>query len=230
MTVYKILIIEDEIPLAQTLQAYFIKENFDVMHITDGAEVMKVFHQWVPDIILLDLMLPNKDGIQLCKEIRQISHVPIMMLTARINEVDRLLGLETGADDYVCKPFSPREVISRVKAIFRRIHLYHNTAPLNAQQSPLNIDEALLDALWHGQALGLTTIEFRLLHTMSKEPRRVFTRDQLMNKIYNDQRVVNDRTIDSHVTKLRRKLNALYDGDEIVRSVYGAGYKFEQPL
>ena len=230
MSVHKVLIVEDEIPLAQTLQAYFIKEDFDVMHIADGAEVIKAFNQWMPDIVLLDLMLPNKDGIQLCKEIREISHIPIMMLTARVDEVDRLLGLETGADDYVCKPFSPREVISRVKAIFRRIHIYHNIAPHNAQHSPLSIDEALMDALWNGQALGLTTIEFRLLNTMSKEPRRVFTRDQLMNNIYNDQRVVNDRTIDSHVTKLRRKLNALYDGDEIVRSVYGAGYKFEQPL
>ncbi len=228
-----ILLVEDEIILGQTLAAYLRKDGFTAEHITDGAQVMDAFKQYQPVMVLLDLMLPNIDGISLCRMIRQHSSVPIIMLTARVDEIDRLLGLEIGADDYVCKPYSPREVVARVKAVLRR---YSTSAPEHAPEhaqhfsSPLVIDENAMDARWNGTSLGLTVVEFRLLLTMAKEPRRVFSRDQLIDKIYNDQRIVSDRTIDSHITKLRRKLNQLCSTDDIIRSVYGAGYKFEQPL
>lgn len=223
----KILLVEDEEMLGQTLAAYLRKDAFDVELISDGAEVMAAFKQAQPALVLLDLMLPNVDGITLCRELRQMSQVPIIMLTARVDEVDRLLGLEIGADDYVCKPYSPREVVARVKAVLRRTAI---TADNTVAPSPLEIDEQAMEARWKGQALDLTVVEFRLLRTMVQEPRRVFSREQLMSKIYNDHRVVNDRTIDSHITKLRRKLNQACEGMEIVRSVYGAGYKFDPPL
>lgn len=228
----KILLVEDEKTLGETLAAYLRKDNFDVELVGDGAAVMPVFGSWRPDMVLLDLMLPNVDGITLCRRIRQVSQVPVIMLTARVDELDRLLGLEIGADDYVCKPYSPREVVARVKAVLRRCN------PDTAAASPGNIaatptfiiDEAAMDVLWNGVSLNLTTVEFRLLSTMAGEPRRVFSREQLMSKIYSDHRIVSDRTIDSHITKLRRKLTRAGDGQEMIRSVYGAGYKFERPL
>ena len=246
-----ILLVEDEMMLGQTLAAYLRKDDFTVEHIVDGAEVLAAFNRCQPVMVLLDLMLPNVDGITLCNQIRQRSQVPIIMLTARVDELDRLLGLEIGADDYVCKPYSPREVVARVKAVLRRYNndllaspivadsiMATSTSPTNlphntdsvAITSPLVIDEAAMDASWNGVSLGLTVVEFRLLHTMAKEPRRVFSRDQLITRIYNDHRIVSDRTIDSHITKLRRKLNGLNSEQDVIRSVYGAGYKFEQPL
>lgn len=229
----KILLVEDEASLGETLAAYLRRDHFEVQLIGDGAEVMSVFESWQPTMVLLDLMLPNIDGISLCRQIRQISQVPVIMLTARVDELDRLLGLEIGADDYVCKPYSPREVVARVKAVLRRSGLTAeavNSSHQKAEASPLRIDEAAMDAYWHNQSLDLTSVEFRLLSAMANEPRRVFSREQLMSKIYTDHRIVSDRTIDSHITKLRRKLNLAGNGQEIIRSVYGAGYKFEQPL
>lgn len=226
----KILLIEDERVLGETMAAYLRKDLFDVRLVCDGAQAMAVFEQWQPSMVLLDLMLPNVDGIALCRQIRQLSQIPIIMLTARVDELDRLLGLEIGADDYVCKPYSPREVVARVKAVLRRCSPDHEAQALAKAASPLRLDEAAMDASWRGQPLELTAVEFRLLHTMATEPRRVFSREQLMSKIYSDHRVVSDRTIDSHITKLRRKLNRTTDEQEIIRSVYGAGYKFELPL
>lgn len=226
----KILLVEDEKMLSQTLAAYLRKEAFEVEEIEDGAQVMAAFERQTPHLVLLDLMLPNVDGLTLCREIRQTSSVPIIMLTARVDELDKLLGLEIGADDYVCKPYSPREVVARVKAVLRRIKVDTMQPTVADPSSPLQIDETKMDASWNGASLALTAIEFRLLWTMANEPRRVFSRDQLMEKIYNDQRIVSDRTIDSHINKLRRKLSSFNNGEDIVRSVYGAGYKFELPV
>ena len=227
-----VLLVEDEELLGQTLAAYLRKDAFEVELVGDGAEVMAAFERLQPAIVLLDLMLPHVDGITLCREIRQLSQVPIIMLTARIDEVDRLLGLEIGADDYVCKPYSPREVVARVRAVLRRCNANPDNSAAEQIEagSPLHIDDAAMDASWNGNSLALTAVEFRLLQAMAAEPRRVFSREQLMSKIYNDHRIVSDRTIDSHITKLRRKLEKAGDGQEVIRSVYGAGYKFEKPL
>lgn len=223
-----LLIVEDEAVLAETLSAYLERENYQVHWVSDGAKVLDAFNQTKPDLVLLDIMLPNIDGLTLCKTIRNQSQVPVIMMTARVEEIDRLLGLEIGADDYVCKPYSPREVVARTRAVLRRYQMSSNT--LNTEDTELlHIDSSRMEAFWKGQSLQLTTVELRLLQTMVDEPRRVFTRDQLMDKIYADHRIVSGRTIDSHITKLRRKFTDAGCDQEIIRSVYGAGYKYERP-
>ncbi|AWB65348.1 two-component system response regulator BaeR [Saccharobesus litoralis] len=219
-----ILIVEDEIKLANLLQDYLRLENLDTHIISDGALVVDWVKENKPDVILLDIMLPNKDGLTLCKEIRQFSMVPIAMVTARVEEIDRLLGLEIGADDYICKPYSPKEVVARVKAIIRR------QSALNQQEltpSILEIDEQKFTVAVKGNKLELTAIEFNLLNALAKSPGRIFSRNQLIDTIYSDNRIVSDRTIDSHIKKLRKKLNQASPEQEIVQSVYGVGYKLE---
>lgn len=225
MTRQKILIIEDETELAEVLRDYLAHHQFECRLVMDGGVALEAFADFKPDMIILDLMLPNKDGLTLCREIRQHHDTPIIITTARVEEIDRLLGLELGADDYICKPYSPREVVARVKAVLRRaVSPGQHPSP-----SRLTLDADSLDARLDGVPLELTVVEFRLLEAMASEPRRIFTRDQLMDRIYTDQRIVSDRTIDSHITKLRKKIAARCNGADIIRSVYGAGYKFEEP-
>ena len=219
-----ILIVEDEPQLAELLADYLRGAGFDTHCVVDGAEAVDAVRDRRPALVLLDIMLPRKDGMSVCREVRAFSAVPIIMVTARVEEVDRLLGLELGADDYICKPFSPREVVARVRAVLRRMEPGREAA-----QAGLLLDEAGHRATLHGQALELTAVEFRLLAILVSEPGRIFTRTQLMGRIYPDHRVVSDRTIDSHVKKLRRKLAAAGPGEELVHSVYGVGYKFERP-
>ncbi|MBX2837498.1 MAG: response regulator [Gammaproteobacteria bacterium] len=219
----RIAIVEDEQKLAQVLKDYLSKENFQSDIYPDGKEALEKLIDSPPDLVLLDLMLPSLDGMSLCKEFRTVSDVPVIMLTARVEEIDRLLGLEIGADDYICKPYSPREVVARVKAVLRRTH---------ATQSPEILDEFSLDentarVTIKGDSCDLTAVELKLLKAMVDSPGRIFNRTQLMNRIYNDNRIVSDRTIDSHVKKLRQKLKSLNSGVEYVHSVYGIGYKFE---
>ena len=221
----KILIVEDENALAEVLDDYLRHHHFVTRVVDDGAQVQDAVAAFQPDLILLDLMLPNKDGLTICREIRARSAVPIIMTTARVEEIDRLLGLELGADDYICKPYSPREVIARVKAVLRRAGAQESPTPNKA----LVLRPESMSANLLGIALELTAVEFRLLETMANEPRRIFTRDQLMDRIYTDQRIVSDRTIDSHITKLRKKLAAANAGADVIRSVYGVGYKYEEP-
>lgn len=225
MTRQKILIVEDEPELANVLQDYLQHHHYTCRIVSDGGVALAEFSGFEPDLVILDLMLPNKDGLSICREIRQGHDTPIIMTTARVDEIDRLLGLELGADDYICKPYSPREVVARVKAVLRRT----GTGAQLQQQSRLTLDADTLDARLDGIPLELTVVEFRLLETMASEPRRIFTRDQLMDRIYTDQRIVSDRTIDSHITKLRKKIATSCHGADIIRSVYGAGYKYEEP-
>ena len=178
--------------------------------------------------MLLDLNLPGRDGLDICREIRKFSQVPIIMLTARVEEIDRLLGLELGADDYMCKPYSPREVVARVRAVLRRVG--GDSATDGAQQTTeqaLHLDEQSLRVSANGHEVELTRVEFYLLHTLSQHPGRIYSRSELMDRIYSDGRLVSDRTVDSHVKKLRKKLLPLCSGREVVHSVYGAGYRFE---
>ena len=174
------------------------------------------------DLVLLDLMLPGKNGLEVCKALRASSGVAIIMVTARVDEIDRLLGLELGADDYICKPFSPREVVARVKAVLRRVKRGERPA-----EAGLKLDEAGYRATIGGKDLGLTAVEFQLLKVLADHPGRIYTREQLMDAMYRDQRVVSDRTVDSHIKKIRRKIAAVLPDREIVHSVYGLGYKYE---
>ncbi|MFW2367349.1 MAG: response regulator [Desulforhopalus sp.] len=216
-----ILIVEDEQRLADLHRDYLHQAGFATESIGDGAKVVDWVRDHGPTLVLLDIMLPGKDGLEICKEIRNFSSVPIIMVTARVEEIDRLLGLELGADDYICKPFSPREVIARVKAVLRRSSGTVKTSEL------LQLDPRTYLATLQGHRLDLTAVEFQLLKILVDKPGRIYTRDQLMDRIYTDQRIVCDRTIDSHIKKLRKKIASVAPDMEIIRSVYGVGYKYE---
>lgn len=218
----RILIVEDEPKLASLLNDYLQSSGYQTESLMDGLQVIPAMKLNMPSLLLLDIMLPGKDGMEICKEIRRFSEVPIIMLTARVEEIDRLLGLELGADDYICKPFSPREVVARVKAVLRR-----SRGGL-LQTEELILDETRNTAVLKGQSLDLTVVEFQLLKLLASDPGRIFTRNQLIDRIYHDHRIVSDRTIDSHIKKLRRKISDALPGQEFIQSVYGIGYKFEQ--
>ncbi|MBS0614017.1 MAG: response regulator [Proteobacteria bacterium] len=219
----RVLIVEDEPRLAGVLCDYLNAAGFVTDWVADGAEAMAAIRRLTPDLLLLDLMLPNRDGVELCRELRLESDMPVIMVTARAEEIDRLLGLEVGADDYICKPFSPREVVARVQAVLRR----HRRDPGVPTIAELQIDVAACRASWRGLDLDLTQVEFRLLHTLAGAPGRVYSRDQLMDRLYSDRRIVTDRTVDSHVRNLRRKLAAA-GGEDWIKSIYGVGYRFEE--
>jgi two-component system response regulator BaeR len=217
-----VLIVEDEPKLAKLLDDYLRASGFDTLSITDGLEVRPAIGRRRPDLILLDLMLPGKSGLDVFKEVRADADIPIVMVTALVEEVDRLVGLELGADDYICKPFSPREVVARVKAVLRR-----GAREKAGAASGLDMDESRYEALLDGQALDLTPVEFRLLKTLASRPGRIFPRGELLDSLYADHRIVADRTVDSHVKNLRRKLQKVRADDDLIHSVYGVGYKIE---
>lgn len=218
----RILLVEDEPKLAALLADYLSAAGFEVQVITDGDAVMAAIHARLPDLLILDLMLPGRSGLEICRELRAFSELPVIMVTARVDEVDRLVGLELGADDYICKPFSPREVVARTKAVLRR----YAATPHNPG---LVLDAERYQARYNGASLELTPVEFRLLAALAARPGKVLSRDQLMNHLYEDHRVVTDRTVDSHVKNLRRKLQQAVGGEDPIRSVYGVGYCLERP-
>jgi len=216
----RILLVEDESKLAALLGDYLRAAGFEVSTLDDGLAVIATIRQHAPDLVLLDRMLPGRDGLEICRELRGFSQLPVIMLTARVEEIDRLLGLEAGADDYICKPFSPREVVARVKAVLRRA--------LPTQLSTgLVVDMTTYAASLNGMALDLTPVELRLLAALHARHGQVMSRDQLMDSLYRDHRVVTDRTVDSHVKNLRRKLQAATPGEDPIRSIYGVGYCLE---
>jgi len=217
----KILIVEDELNLAKLMQDYLKREGYDTFIIDDGAKVLDYLQNQIPDVILLDIMLPNKDGISLCREIRMKSEVPIIMTTARVDEIDRILGLEIGANDYVCKPYSPRELVARVK-----VQLRSKQKDSSIENIELNPHNLMVE--FQQKTIELTTVEFHLLKRLFGSQGRIFNRDQLMDAIYSDGRIVSDRTIDSHVKKIRKKLSYLSTEFEFIHSIYGCGYKFEK--
>ncbi|MBB2495347.1 response regulator [Aquipseudomonas ullengensis] len=215
----RILVVEDEPKLAALLRDYLQAAGHQVDCLDSGLAVEPAVRAAEPDLILLDIMLPGRDGLAICRDLRAFSEVPIILITARVEEVDRLLGLDLGADDYICKPFSPREVVARARAILRR-------RPRQAETG-LQLDAERYQASFNGADLDLTPVEFRLLACLAGAPGRVFSRDQLMDRLYSDHRVVTDRTVDSHVKNLRRKLEQAAPGQELVHSIYGVGYKLE---
>lgn len=219
----KILIIEDEVELAEIIGDYLIAEGYDVELIHTGTDAVRKVRDNPPDLMLLDIMLPGVDGIEICRSIREFSTLPIIMMTAKADEVDRLVGLEIGADDYVCKPVLPREIVARVNALIRRLNW------LNKNQNSdfgLELDDSQKLAKWNGNIIELTPVEFRMLQLLNKRA-RIYSRSELMGVIYEDGRYVNDRTIDSHIKNLRRKLVEVTSIDKPIRSVYGVGYKLE---
>lgn len=218
-----VLIVEDEHRIAEIHRRYLEQAGYGAHVLDDGLAVVPWVKEYSPALILLDLMLPGRDGLEICREIRQFSDSPIIMVTARIEEIDRLLGLELGADDYICKPFSPREVVARIRAVLRR------TAQQQQTDALLRLDQERYLAHLHGRKLDLTAVEFRLLTILAARPGVILSRDQLMAAIYTDQRVVYDRTIDSHIKNLRKKIAAIDPQLDLIRSVYGVGYTYETP-
>ena len=220
-----IMIVEDEPKLAALLADYLNASGYQTAVIGNGLDAIPAIKKSAPDLVLLDVMLPGRDGIDICRELRSFSHVPVIMVTARVEEIDRLLGLEIGADDYICKPFSPREVVARVQAMLRRAR-YTSDKPI--LPAGLIMNEETHEATLNGQTLDLTPVEFRLLKTLCDNEGRVFSRDQLMSKVYSDYRVVTDRTVDTHIKNLRRKLDHVSPDHEFIHSIYGLGYRFER--
>ena len=220
-----ITIVEDEAKIAEVLEAYLQREGFTTERFDNGKEALHCLLQNPPDLILLDLMLPGLDGMSVCRELRKRHDVPIIMTTARIEEIDRLLGLEVGADDYVCKPFSPREVVARVKAVLRR----STTDSTEADNVDFRLSPDSATVTIQGHEVTLTLVELELLKALNERPGHILSRTRLMHRIYPDNRIVSNRTIDSHIKKLRQKLRTVSGDVDYVHSVYGIGYKFEIP-
>jgi len=218
----RIAIVEDEPELAALVADYarandYLPELFD-----DGAAALAAFKASMPALVVLDLMLPGLDGLSLCRALRAFSMVPVIMVTARVEEIDRLLGLDAGADDYLCKPFSPRELMARIRAILRR------TRP-DTTEPAFSVDEGAHRIAVHGKPLDLTPSEYGILATLVRRPGQVFSRAQLLDlaRAGNPNLDANDRAIDSHVKNLRRKLDAALPGFEAIHSIYGLGYRFD---
>ena len=223
------------------MRDYLQREGLDVVLAADGSGVAALAESLRPALVVLDLTLPGEDGLEVCRQLRRTSSVPVIMLTARVDDEDRLDGFRAGADDYVCKPFNPPELVARVHAVLRRTGGGDGTgddattgdatgsdgAPGTIVHGELILHAERFTCTARGHPLRLTPIEFRMLREMLSRPGAAFTRYQLMRAIYDDHRVVSDRTIDSHVSHLRAKLAEALDGEELVQSVYGVGYRIE---
>jgi DNA-binding response OmpR family regulator len=226
-----ILVVEDEPKLLGVVRDYLERDGYRVLTAADGREALDRFRSSRPDLIVLDLMLPEMDGMEVCRRIRRDSDVPIIMLTARAEEVDELLGLELGADDYVTKPFSPRMLLARVRTVLRRARANDGGSDQGALVlGPLRLDEARHEAAWDGELLALTPTQFRLLLALARHPRRVFDRLELLERVQGEAYAGYERTVDAHVKNLRKKLGAA--GGEAAASaivtVPGVGYKLER--
>ena len=225
MTVARILIVEDEIALAEVVRDYLRAGDMSVDLLATGTGAVELAQSEQYDLIILDLMLPGVDGLTICRELRKTSDVPIIMTTAKVEEIDRLLGLELGADDYMCKPYSPRELVARVRAVLRRRHT-SGVLENPAAKARLTIDGDKWQATLDGIQLDLTRREFAVLQALVARPGRVFSRDQLLSLAFPDDTEVFDRTVDSHIRNMRRKI-ALVSTWDPIRSVYGVGYAYD---
>lgn len=219
-----ILVVEDEPKIREIVRAYLRRDGFSVEEAGDGEEALRKARETNPKLVILDLMLPGVDGWEVCRQIRKTSDVPIIMLTARGEEADRVAGLELGADDYVPKPFSPRELVARVKAVLRRTRPDRERERV-LQYGNLVIDLASRSVLCRGREVPLTPREFDLLWFLAKSPGRVFTRESLLQQVWGYEYLGDTRTVDTHVKNLREKLGPV-EG-QFIRTVWGVGYKFE---
>ncbi len=222
----KILVIDDEPQIVKVLRAYLEKAGFQVATAQDGKEALTTFQREKPDFLILDLNLPGMDGLDICRSVRRSSNVPILMLTARVEEADRLIGLELGADDYVIKPFSPREVVARMRTIFRR------TAVEPQTREAIQVGDLAIDVEEHtvslaGRVIELTPTEFDILLTLARQPKRVFSRLQIMEQAQGDAFEGYERTIDAHIKNIRLKLEPNPKKPVYIHTVFGVGYKLE---
>jgi DNA-binding response OmpR family regulator len=225
----KILVVDDEPRIVDVVQAYLERDGYRVLTAADGKTALNLARRERPALVILDLMLPEMDGLEVCRTLRQESNVPVIMLTARTEETDKLIGLELGADDYVTKPFSPRELVARVRAVLRRAVATGEAAEI----STLVHGDLVIDPLRHtvtraGQPIALTPTEFALLLALAQSPGRVFSRLQLMDRALGESYEGYERTLDAHIKNLRRKLEPDPAHPRYVQTVFGVGYKFAE--
>jgi DNA-binding response OmpR family regulator len=222
----KILVVDDDEHIAELISLYLIREGYDTKEVYNGNDAVKAFEEYKPNLIMLDIMLPGLDGYGVCKEIRKTSGVPIIMLTAKGDTIDKVLGLELGADDYMVKPFEPKELTARVKAVLRRYDKTENTADENVlTYDNLEINLSNYTVKYYGEFLNFPPKEFELLYFLAKRPNQVFTRDQLLDKIWGYEYIGDTRTVDVHIKRIREKFNRKDKWS--VKTVWGVGYKFE---
>ena len=226
----KVLVVDDESKIVEMVRLYLERDGHSVLIARDGPSALDSFRRDQPDLVVLDLMLPGIDGLEVCRTIRRESEVPIVMLTARAEEVDKLIGLELGADDYLAKPFSPRELAARVRAVLRRSAPRPPVEPERVDVGSLVIDARQHNVTCNGEGLALTPTEFKLLWTMAREPGRAFTRAQLLDLALGESYEAYERTVDAHIKNLRRKLRRAAGSDQRCRivTVQGVGYKFQE--
>ena len=222
----KILVVDDDKHIAELISLYMMKEGYETQEIYDGKEAAAAVEGFQPDLILLDLMLPGMDGYQVCTEVRKTSRVPIIMLTAKGETFDKVLGLELGADDYIVKPFEPKELVARVKAVLRRYEPKQEEDKNILKFGELEINLSNYSVLYHGKSLDFPPKEFELLSFLAQHPNRVFTREQLLDRIWGYEYVGDTRTVDVHVKRIREKLNS--EDEWGIRTVWSVGYKFGQ--
>jgi len=217
----KVLVVEDEREIAAQVAKYITREGYKPIVLNSGEMVIETVKQELPDIILLDVMLPVKDGVQCCKEIREFSDTPIIMLTARKTENDRIVGLQAGVDDYVCKPFSAKELMLRIQAVLKRSGI-ENTPEV----SGLQLDKNGFFLKFDNKSIKLTNLEFSLLNLLMQKPGRIYSREQIIELAYKNERNISDRAIDSHIKNIRKKVRSLDIDNNIIETTYGAGFRY----
>ena len=229
MSTQTVLLADDDAKIRELLELYLTKEGFAVVHASDGAEAILKAQQLKPDLIVLDIMMPVMDGMEVCRQVRKFSRVPVIMLTARLEDEDRIQGLELGADDYVSKPFNPRELVARVKAVLRRVPgKEEEQAGSDLIKFPnLMINRQEYVATSSGTSVQLTAKEMDLLWHMASHPGRVFSREQLLESIWGYEYFGDTRTVDNHIKRIRQKLGVKDDSLWDIKTVWGVGYKFE---
>jgi len=218
----KILIVEDDKDIAELVERFFQANQFDTYILHDGSDVINNVKSMSPDLIILDINLPIKDGLTCCKEIRAFSNIPIIMLTAKKEEIDKLTGLDLGADDYVCKPFSAPELVLRAKTILKRTDLLKPQRTLNWQ-----LTELPFSVSFQGRTIELTGAEFRVFQLLFIKPNQIFSRESILNSVSNEHCAINDRAIDSHIKNIRKRLKNNNMPHDVIETVYGAGYRFK---
>ena len=222
----RVLLVEDEEKMRELIKIAFKKENFETIEATEGKQGLNLFKTNQIDIVILDIMLPEIDGWTVCREIRRMSNVPIILLTARGEEFDKLFGFELGADDYMVKPFSPKELIARVKALLRRAEIKSSESASYFQVGDIVINRLSREVMVNGKQINLTNKEYELLYFISTNPKIVFTREQLLLKVWGYEQYGDPRTVDTHIKKLREKLG---EYSSYISTMWGVGYKFEVP-
>jgi len=222
---FKVLVVDDDINICELISLYLKKEEFEVVLAHTGNKAMELFARENPDIVILDLMLPGIDGLQVCRNIRNISKTPIIMLTAKGETIDKILGLEIGADDYICKPFDPKELVARIKAVLRRIEVKNeNTSLVEYENFKIDLANYYLEI--NGALLNIPPKEFEVLYFLAANPNKVFSRDQLLNEVWGFDFFGDTRTVDVHIKRIREKIEGISNKWQL-KTVWGVGYKFE---